>query len=119
MAVNHTFLPPESAPLDPGGSRKKAPKLLMAEFGDGYSQRAADGINNDPRTRSMSWTNLTQEEKDYIDGFLEDRNGFESFFYQERDEPQPKVFICTEWEVVDVTYDVYTVTATFKQVYDL
>lgn len=122
MPVAYTFTPPlvDDIPiLDPGSSRKHTPKVLKADFGDGYSQRAVDGINNDPSQRSFSWTNLTEDEKDQIDKFFIARRGAESFFYDHRNKGVPLVYICTEWEVVDVDYDVYTVTASFQQVYDL
>lgn len=119
MAVNYTFSPPNSAPLDPGASRSNKPKVNMAEFGDGFSQRAAKGPNNNPWQRKFSWTNLTEDEKDYIDNFFTARNGVESFFYQKHDEAYPRVYICTEWDVTDVSYDTYTVSASFQQVYDL
>lgn len=119
MSVDYTFMPPDSAPLDPGAKRSNKPKVLVAEFGDGFSQRARDGINHNPWSRSFSWTNLTKEEKDYIDQFFEDRGGVESFYYQKHDEAAPRVYICTDWDVVDVAYDIYTVSANFKQVYDV
>lgn len=119
MAVSYTFTPPTTAPLDPGGERNHKPKVLMAQFGDGYSQRAADGLNNDPRVRQMSWTNLTGAEKTSIYDFFKARNGVQAFYYQEWDEASPKVFICTEWKVIDVAYNTYTVNATFQEVFDL
>lgn len=122
MAVLYTFTPPlvDGVPiLDPGSTRSHKPKVLMPEYGDGYSQRAADGINNDPAARAFSWTNLTEVEKDQIDKFFIARNGVESFFYDHKNRGKPLVYICTDWEVTDVDYDVYTVTANFKQVYDL
>lgn len=119
MAVNFTFTPPETAPLDPGSSREHEPKVLMAEFGDGYSQRAAEGINNDPAMREFSWTNLDEDEKDVIDEFFTARNGWQSFFYDHKNAGNPLVYICKKWAVVDVDYNTYTVTASFQQVYDL
>jgi len=119
MAVDYTFTPPESAPLDPGASRQHKPKVLMPEFGDGYSQRAADGINNDPAGRQFSWTNLTEDEHDEIVDFFKARKGVESFYYDHKNKGKPLVYICTEWEVTDVAFDIYTVSATFKQVYDI
>lgn len=119
MAVLYTFVAPVSAPLDPGSSRDHKPRILMADFGDGYSQRAADGINNDPETRELSWTNLTKAEKDVIDSFFKARGGWQSFFYDHKGGLNPLVYVCTTWKVVDVDYDVYTVSATFQQVYDL
>jgi phage-related protein len=118
MPVPYTFTHPADAPLDPGASRKHEPKVLMAEFGDGFSQRAAEGPNNDPITREFSWTNLDEAEMTAIDNFFIARNGWQSFNYNHRGTGN-KVYICKTWTVVDVDYNAYTVTATFTQVFDL
>lgn len=116
MAIT-TFSPPVHP--DFGMGRKYKPKVLMAQFGDGYAQRAADGTNNNPVALSATWTNLTRAERDYIVNFFDTCNGVASFRYAYVDEPQPKVYICPEWD--DVLNDAggYTVTASLQQVYDL
>jgi phage-related protein len=38
-------------------SRKSAPKVLLANFGDGYEQRVADGINTVKETYTLSFRN--------------------------------------------------------------
>lgn len=119
MGVLYTFTPPVTAPLDPNTTRQNKPKVLMPDFGDGYAQRAADGINNNPAARALSWTNLTQDEFDYIDGFFDARYGVESFYYDHLGRGNPQVYICTDWEVTDVDFGIYTITANFMQVYDI
>lgn len=119
MQVLYTFEPPSSAPLDNGASRNMKPRVNMADFGDGFSQRSRMGINNNPWTRKFAWSNLTKIEKDYIDNFFEARGGVESFFYRKIDESTARVYICTEWDVEDVDYNIYNISASFQQVYDL
>jgi phage-related protein len=95
------------------------PKVLLAEFGDGFAQRAQDGINSNPLRRQFSWSTLTKEEADYIDGFLTEARGVNSFYYQLLDETQPRLYVCPEWEVETVAFDIYNITATFVEVFDI
>lgn len=113
-----TFTPPATAPLDPGGVRNHAPKVYMADFGDGFSQRVVAGPNNNPAKRSLKWSNLTEAEKDVIDDFLAAREGAQAFLYNHRGEGV-KAYICPEWSVTEVDYNAWTVEATFQQVYDV
>jgi len=115
--VLHTFNPPVDP--NPGYQREHKPKILKVEFGDGYAQRAADGINNDARKFSLTWTHLHDHEKETIENFFEARNGLESFFYQFPDESAPRAYVCETWGVQLVNYNVYTITAEFMEVFDL
>ena len=38
---------------DFGASKKSSPKVRIAEFGSGYSQRSTFGINQDPKEWSL------------------------------------------------------------------
>jgi phage-related protein len=117
MPITHTFDPPVDP--DPGYRRGNKPRVLEADFGDGYSQRAVDGINLNRREIDLKWTNLYKEEKEYIDGFLKDRKGQEAFFYQFPDETAPRAYTCKEWDDEHVAFEVYSMTAKFRQVYDI
>jgi phage-related protein len=104
---------------DPGFKRAHAPKLLKTDFGDGYAQRGKDGINSDPLTDTLVWTNLTKAEKDYMDQFMIARQGNQAFLWQASDETVPNAYVCEVWDYDFVAADVYTFNATFRQVYDL
>jgi phage-related protein len=117
MPVAHTFTPPVHP--DWGMERNFAPRVLKAEFGDGYAQRAADGINNNPVSISATWTNLTTAEKNTILNFFVARKGYQAFLYQYVDETSPKAYVCEEWGYTHEDAGGYTVTATFVQVFDL
>jgi phage-related protein len=125
MPVSFTFDPRfDAAPTqhiypDPGYKRSHQPKTLKADFGDGYGQRAADGLNNDPLTRQLTWTNLTTNEASYMDNFMIARNGVQSFFWQSSDDPTALAYVCEQWEADHVAFGVYTFTATFRQVFDI
>lgn len=61
-----------SAPVmfDKGASEKPKPRVLKAQFGDGYELRAVHGINNTPRTFSLSFNNRTKEDIDKLYNFF-------------------------------------------------
>jgi phage-related protein len=115
--IDYTFNP--SVHPDFGYQRSLKPRVLKAEFGDGYIQRAADGTNTMPITSQVTWSNVTETERDEIIDFFAARRGYQSFFYTYQDEDTPKVYVCEEWSYTHADAAHYTVTATLKQVFDL
>lgn len=71
------------------------PKILRAEFGDGYLQAAGDGINPYDEKWSLSFTNRSKEEIDQIANFVKSKNGVEAFFWTPPDEVEPKKWFTT------------------------
>jgi len=61
-----------SAPLmyDRGLQQSAKPRVLKAQFGDGYEMRVRDGINNTPREWSLSFNNRTKADIDNIYDFF-------------------------------------------------
>jgi phage-related protein len=64
---------------DKGIKLQTVPKVQVAQFGDGYSQRSAIGINNTSETWSVTWKNRPSKECDNIIGFLEGLKGQHAF----------------------------------------
>jgi phage-related protein len=75
-----TFTPPR-APSQ-SSSFNETPQVYEANFGDGYSQTAAKGINNIERTCTLEWNALTTTELDDLQTFFDDLYGVETFDYQ-------------------------------------
>jgi len=94
------------------------PRVLQADFGDGFAQRARDGINSDPLTLRLSWTNLTESEKDEIDAFLVARGGYEAFDWQMPTESSSRRWVCPSWSFDLVDAGVFALSATFREVFD-
>ncbi|MCS3740224.1 phage tail protein [Rhizobium sp. BK661] len=96
-----TFYPP----IDPSPStgRKVEFKLLKAEFGDGYTGIARQGINHRRRKLTLNWDVLTDEQADEITGFLNERGGDETFHYTPPREDMPVKWTCETYDdnVVD------------------
>jgi phage-related protein len=57
-------------------------KVLTANFGDNYSQTAADGINSQADKLDLSWENLTMPEFAAIWAFLKAQGGTAPFYFQ-------------------------------------
>lgn len=78
-------------------ARATRARVLRAGFGDGYSQRAGDGLNSVVSSWSVVWNALTPEEADYIDGFFVARGGHEAFAWTAPDEDQARLWTCETW----------------------
>ena len=99
---------------DTGASCDRAPRIRSAQFGDGFKQRAQDGMNADLRTRPLSFTTRTLAESQAIQAFLEAQGGTASFDYTHPGDISRK-YVCETWKVTDTEYGP-SITATFPEV---
>lgn len=102
---------------DFGATKKLQPRINSISFGDGYEQRATFGINNNPQTWNLSFSNRADSEAEAIDEFLTARGGMESFLWTPYNESQGR-YICKEWSKSIDRYNGNTIQATFIQVYE-
>ena len=122
MAIGFTDLTSTVRKPDKSMTRSTKPKVLFAQFGDGYEQRLADGINTLEETFQVSFNTRTKEEIDDIVAFFENKAGVTAFTYTIPDsnnsgETAIKV-VCSTWNKTWVYGDYYSATATFKRVYE-
>lgn len=111
---------PNIAPDNKTSSNTKQVAVVRTQFGDGYSQRAADGINSLRETWKLSWANLTNTEEQTINAFLTARKGVEAFLWKSPDEPgDPKLWSCQEWGRTPQDAGVQNFEATFIQEFDI
>lgn len=92
-----TFTPPVQP--SPGTSKKITPKILKAEFGDGYSQSSRNGHNHIRDEVSLSWDYLLRSEAEAIDAFFTARGGDQAFWYQPFLYQAPLKWTCETWDV--------------------
>ena len=112
------FSPPVNPSPDLG--HEIEPRVLLARFGDGYSQRAADGLNTQQRRYdSLRWDNVSQAEADAITGFFVARGGVEAFFWTPSDSGVTGKYRAVKWGRSRHTAEAYTVTASLIQEFDL
>lgn len=99
------------------------PRVLTSQFGDGYEQRLADGINNINQTFVLRFNNRTDNNADDIMAFFEDKKGVTAFDYTFPDtngtggEKTVKV-VCQDYSITFVNDNFSTVEATLKRVYE-
>lgn len=107
-----TYIPSYSAMV------KQEPRVVSMKFGDGYEQRIQFGINQNPRKWDLSFNGKTQSEATAIDTFLKTANGV-SFFYWAPPIGSIGKFICRSWNISLEDADIYTISTTFEEVFDL
>lgn len=87
------------------------------QFGDGYEQRISYGLNYDPKSWRLTFSNRTNTERESILTFLEARAGSESFTWTPPRGTTAK-YVCSEWNMEMTNYNNNTITATFVEVFE-
>lgn len=95
----------------PAGTTKL--RTLSAKFGDGYEQKAADGINNKSDSWPLSFTGNSAKIT-AIKAFLDARCGYQSFFWTPPLGAQG-YYRCSEYAMHHLGGDAYQLSATFEQ----
>lgn len=116
MAGELTFVPGVNPTFDIEDAR--APKILMAEFGDGYAQRVRNGRNHDAMTLELKWDNIGHTEGLVIWAFIEARGGDEAFFYDPPFIATGKKWTCPTYKRVFNEPDTMMINVTFKECFD-
>lgn len=104
---------PSSAPADVSA------RVLEASFGDGYAQTSGDGLNALARSYSLTWGLLTAAELAVYSDFLEARGGSIPFLWTPPRETAPRQFKCKGWKVQPLSGGWASLSATFKESFDL
>lgn len=112
-----TFTPPRAP--DPGTNDSPKVSVLKAEFGDGYTQATAAGINHIRRSLSLTWSFLSPTQAKAITDFFVARGGYTPFYYTPSDESTPVKWTCEEWRDEREKSGFRKVTATFMQSFNL
>lgn len=93
------------------------PRINIIQFGDGYQQRAKDGLNAILLPFDYTFSERKLDEAVAILHFLHQRQGKESFYFTP---PGPfgvlKLFICKEWSHSSIFQDNHTIRAKFEEV---
>tara|TARA_B100000508_G_scaffold75002_1_gene58397 strand:- start:628 stop:972 length:345 start_codon:yes stop_codon:yes gene_type:complete len=99
------------------GSRKiSQPRIRIAQFGSGYSQRSTFGINQNLKVYQFNWNNISETQADEIETFLDARAGVEHFDYTPAGESASKKFICRNWQKEIPYLNRASIKATFEEV---
>lgn len=111
-----TFTPPRD-PVATSESTFTA-VVLIANFGDGYEQTAAQGLNSVSGTYTITWEFLSSTDRDTIEAFFVSQLGGQAFLYTFPTESTPKKFKCKTW-TRSTNGALWTIKAEFRQVFDL
>lgn len=95
------------------------PRILKAQFGDGYMQRARDGINTLAEDWSLTWKNRTVAEGRALTDFFESTQGIHKFTWTPPYSTESINVIVESWDVSYPQMNVLTIQAKFKRVFDL
>lgn len=107
-----------TATPDFGATKTSAPRVSNIQFGDGYAQRQSSGLNTNPATWDLSFSNRSTDDIDDIEEFLEGKGGTEAFTWTPPRESEEINVICQSWSRSIEHASVDTLRATFLQVFD-
>ena len=94
----------------------RSPRILSIKFGDGYEQRALDGIHADLQSWSLTFSDRPTAEADTIEAFfVAARGGIDTFVWT-----PPRSAVASSWTCRTGTrratgFDSDTITATFEE----
>lgn len=112
-----TFTPPIAPEY--GANNKPKVKLLEADFGDGYTQTAADGLNHIRAEWTLNWPALTPAQADSVETFFSDRGGYTPFFWTAPGKASAQKWTCKDWEVGFAGPNHRSIRATFVQSFNI
>lgn len=97
--------------LQNGDSPEISYRVIDTQFGDGYTQSYADGINTKSETYPITWTGQKDKAKEVM-AFFDRHAGWKRFFWTP---PLGEIglFTCSDPVPVNIGGDKYTITATF------
>jgi len=100
-----------------GIQKRSSPNVRIAEFGSGYSQRTTFGINQNPKSYTLTFE-VSETDADTIEDFLDARGGAEHFDFTPPGESSSSKFICRDWSKSIPYLNRATIQATFEQVFE-
>jgi len=123
MAIGFQDLGSVQRTPDKNFTKKVEPTVLRIQFGDGYEQRIAEGINSLKETFNVAFTNRPKAEIDDIIAFFDNKKGTTAFNYTIPDtnvggnERTVKV-VCEDYTQTYAYDDFYSCNATLRRVYE-
>ena len=109
-----------AVPVDKGFTRQSTPKIHTMNFGDGYSQRITDGINNLQQTMNVSFSTRPKAEIDDLVAFFESLGGVNKFEMTIDDSNGNETIkvLCQQWSQTWAFDNFYSLSATFVRCYE-
>jgi phage-related protein len=94
-------------------------RTRIAQFGDGYSQRVADGLNSRVENWQFVWAGLTESDYQTLTDALDAGGAVTPYTYTPPGSSSAKTYAMTAdgYTVQHHGADLYSVSANFKQVF--
>lgn len=108
-----TFNPTIGATLD--STIDTTPRVIKAQFGDGYSLAARDGLNTILPTLQVGFQG-SPDEIDAIVAFFADRGGADPFYWTAPWEASARLYRAPTWSRSFVAGNIHRVSAKLEQV---
>jgi phage-related protein len=94
-------------------------RTLVSKFGDGYSQRAADGLNSKVYIWDVRWIPLQAANRDTIIAVLDAVGCWDYLTWIPPSEGASIKLVLVDEYSIDIIGDRYRISAQFQQVFDL
>jgi phage-related protein len=101
-----------------GAQKQSAPRIRTAQFGDGYQQRVSFGINQNPKTWTLTFM-VDDTDADTIENFLDARAAdADAFDWTPPRETTSYKWTCMNWGRELMGDNFNSINATFVQVFE-
>jgi phage-related protein len=111
-----TFVPPAAIIAAPTSDTD--PRVNVAKFGDGYSQRSGDGLNADAQTFVGQFVPVKPDIATAILSFFKAHKST-AFLWKLPCDPTARKWIASKWSVSYPTTGRQAISFTFTEVFDL
>lgn len=109
---------PAGIPISYESSKKVNPRVLKAQFGDGYEQRAADMINVLPRSGTIK-VDQTRPIITQLDNFLRSTQGSTAFWFTPPYDATGSFVADQGWTITEKGYDYAILEIPIREVFEL
>ncbi len=111
-------LPAAPAP-DGNVTRVSKPNLQVANFGDGYSQRATLGMKQMAIQLTLMYSTIVTSEKNTLSDFVNAHQNGEAFLFTLPDESAVRIWYFTDWKFTYVSAGIFTCALNMQECFDI
>lgn len=101
-----------------GATQQREPRIRSAKFGDGYEQRAPDGINFMPQVWEVPFDGVDNAIADEMVAFLEAQKGYIAFNYVPLGQTAALRVVARRWSRTFARVGESDLRVTFEQVFE-
>ncbi|MBI5334745.1 MAG: phage tail protein [Burkholderiales bacterium] len=103
----------------PGTAARPLPRVKATQFGDGYEQRAPDGLHPVKQVWDVVHDSIDVAVADEIDAFLMDGLGWKTFDWTPPRQATARKFKCTSYSrTLTDRVGEHSISATFEEVHE-